>query len=182
MKKENIIIGSLILLCVILYSFSFKKNNQNRENKYEKRQLQLQEYARLQTIKDSIFQDSIQRHENLVKCMKDSIQIIRVNTSEPNSAGGVDVDIVWKNKTKNTIKYITFKVRPYNSVGDIVGCEVRGFRTDGLNVTGPIKSGTTYGYNKYWSNVWYNHTIKKGELIGYDITYMNGEEICVDLI
>lgn len=100
--------------------------------------------------------------------------MINVYPSKPNSFGGVDAHIVWKNTSDKTIKYITFELVPYNAVGDIVACDIRGFRRAGGTVTGPIKPGQTYGYGYYWDCMWYNNTIKKIVLTEIDIEYMDG--------
>lgn len=69
-----------------------------------------------------------------IKDLKNTINIINVYPSKPNSAGGVDAHTVWKNTSDKTIKYIRFEWEPYNAVGDRVACEIRGFRTavDGI--------------------------------------------------
>jgi hypothetical protein len=61
------------------------------------------------------------------KYYRDSIQIVKKYTSEPNSAGGVDLNIIWKNKSKRTVKYARFEVSAINAVpitvkADKAGC------------------------------------------------------------
>ncbi len=102
------------------------------------------------------------------------IRISRYYPSKPNSASGVDFSVEWQNKSKKTIKYITFEVVPYNGVGDIVRCSIRDNSYYTGRVTGPIKSGSWYGNSKSWSNAWYNNTIRKIVLTDIKIEYIDG--------
>jgi hypothetical protein len=103
------------------------------------------------------------------------IRVRSVSTSEPNSAAGVDLHIVWTNKSNRTVKYAHFTVVPYNAVGDIVEDQLgRGSSFTG-QVTGPIRPGRTYGENHRWGNAWYNPTIVRAKLTGITLEYMDGE-------
>lgn len=62
-----------------------------------------------------------------------TVKIIKYYTSEPNSASGVDCNIVWKNISSRTIKYITFTVVPYNAINDTVTCGIRGYSETRVN-------------------------------------------------
>src|ERR1035441_206544 len=104
----------------------------------------------------SSYNDSVT--DNLQKKV---VKIIKYYTTEPNSAGGVSCNIVWKNISSKTIKYIHFTVTPYNAVGDAVTCSVRGYSETRVQDTGPFKPGKTYGYDNEWDNLWYNYTIKR---------------------
>lgn len=117
---------------------------------------------------------SIEREKKRIKDLKKTIQIINVYPSKPNSAGGVDAHTVWKNTSNKVVKYISFEWDPYNAVGDVVGCSIRGYRRTGGKVTGPINPGQTYGYGYYWDCMWYNNTIKKLKLTKIEIDYMDG--------
>jgi hypothetical protein len=128
-----------------------------------------------------LYLDSINDYKKVCLTYKDSIQVIKSYTDDPNSAGGVDCNIIFKNTSKRALKYVRFDVEGINAVGDAVPCEIRGFNTDRLNVTGPIKLGQTHGYGTYWSNVWYNHSIEKMRVIGYELEYMDGTIVEVDL-
>lgn len=85
--------------------------------------------------------------------------------SGPNSAGGIDVKVSFKNDSPKTIKYITFHVVPYNAVNDSVE-EVLD-----VKITGPIKSGKNGDY--ICENCWYNITIKYAKITYVDIIYMD---------
>jgi len=67
---------------------------------------------------------------------KNNVKIIKYYTSEPNSASGVDCDIIWKNISSKTIKYVYFNVVPYNAVEDIVNCSIRGYSETRVSTTG----------------------------------------------
>ena len=106
---------------------------------------------------------------------KDSIQIIKKYTSDPNSAGGVDLSIIWKNKSKRTIKYATFEVSAINAVNDEVYSEIRSYEgAKYVKVTGPIKPNQTEGYGTYWECLWYNSTIHKCKIRSVELEYMDG--------
>ncbi len=56
---------------------------------------------------------------------------------EMNSVDGVSAEIIWRNNSNKTIKYIYFYAVPYNAVGDPVACEVTGMVERKLSSTGP---------------------------------------------
>jgi hypothetical protein len=118
--------------------------------------------------------------QNRIANLKDLIKIIKVYTSPPNSAGGVDVHTIWTNKSNKTVKYISFQWVPYNAVGDIVSCEIRGEIQKGGRVTGPIKPGQTYGYNYSWECEWYNNTITRAKLMEIEIEYMDNTAVKIE--
>lgn len=101
------------------------------------------------------------------------IRVIRLYTSEPNSVGGVDLHIIWRNNSNKTIKYIRFSVTPYNAVGDPQSSEIGGTSSINAKVTGPINPGITYGEGYLWECAWYNNTITTVKLNGIEITYMD---------
>ena len=112
------------------------------------------------------------------KFYRDSIQIIKKYTSEPNSAGGVDLNIIWKNKSKRTVKYARFEVSAINAVNDEVYSEISVYDSPiYVKVTGPIKPNQTEGYDTYWDCVWYNSTIQKCKIRSVELEYMDGSKI-----
>lgn len=129
--------------------------------------------------KERVRLDSI-RKANRIDQVKHSVKILKAYLSSPNSAGGVDAHLVWKNVSKKTIKYLTWRGYPINAVGDAVECEIRGVSERGGKVTGPIKPGTTYGYNYYWECLWYNYSAKKLVLTGINIEYMDGSTMRIN--
>ncbi|MCB2297077.1 hypothetical protein [Clostridium tagluense] len=108
------------------------------------------------------------------------LKVISLYPSSPNSAGGVDLNIVWENSSSKIIKYITFEVVPYNAVSDAQSCSISGNSNFRGKVTGPINAGETYGDNSSWECAWYNNTITSVKLVGVDITYMDGSTASLD--
>lgn len=111
--------------------------------------------------------------EQRAKCAS-LISVSKVHASKPNSAGGVDVSIEWKNKSDKTIKYAYFTVLPYNAVDDVVRCKIRNYQACTVAVTGPIKPGASHGADGLWECVWYNSTITWARLGAIEIEYMDG--------
>ena len=117
--------------------------------------------------------------QKILQAQKNNFPIIisNVSTSYPNSAGGVNLTINFKNISGKTIKYASFGASAYNNVNDEVWCEITGkrFSSVGGRVTGPIvpskiKSAT-------WANAWYKSTIKYAKISFINIEFMNGEKL-----
>lgn len=97
--------------------------------------------------------------------------ITKLQTSPPNSAGGIDVMANFVNTSSKTFKYVVLTVLPYNSVGDIAPSEIGNKTSISLKSTGPIASGdNNLGY---WKNGWYNYSITCVDLVKISITYMD---------
>lgn len=111
---------------------------------------------------------------------RNTIKIVRLYTSNPNSASGVDLHIVWKNTSNKIMKYVTFKVVPFNAVEDVQRCDIRGYSNYNSQVTGPINAGVTYGDGRLWENAWYNYTITHAKCVGINITYMDDSSASLD--
>jgi hypothetical protein len=126
-------------------------------------------------LEDSIKQAA--EKEKTSALLRESIKVQKYYTDSPNSAGGVDVNIVWKNLSKKTVKYARFTVVPYNAVGDIVASEIGGETSKVVKATGPVESGKVDGYGTVWSCLWYNHQIKYMKITGIEIEYMDGSII-----
>lgn len=94
--------------------------------------------------------------------------------SGPNSAGGVSVKGAFVNNSDKTIKYISIRFQPFNSVGDAVGCSIKNVSDYGLRCTGPINPNATYVF--FGKNMWYNHSISSVKVTRADIQYMDGTE------
>jgi hypothetical protein len=106
--------------------------------------------------------------------------IIRISSSypsKPNSAGGVDLHINWKNNSDKVIKYAVFVVRPYNAVNDQVSSRIGDKSVFRGQEVGPFKKGqgSIDGYS--WECAWYNNTIKTVKIDSVEIEYMDGTEI-----
>ncbi|MGN0164430.1 MAG: copper amine oxidase N-terminal domain-containing protein [Candidatus Ornithomonoglobus sp.] len=55
-----------------------------------------------------------------------------------NSVDGVTAEIIWRNNSGKSIKYINFYAVPYNAVDDPVSCEISGQSEQILKATGPF--------------------------------------------
>lgn len=102
------------------------------------------------------------------------IRVSKVYPSEPNSADGVDLHIVWTNKSDKEIKYAYFTVVPYNAVGDIVTCDITGESTFIGKETGPFRKGEGRDDSWRFECAWYNNTIDYVELTEISIDYIDG--------
>lgn len=94
--------------------------------------------------------------------------------SGPDSAGGVSVKGSFVNNSSKTIKYISLRFTPYNSVGDAVGCSIKGVSEYGLRCTGPYAPNSTNQF--FGENMWYNNSISSVRVTSADIQYMDGTE------
>ena len=110
--------------------------------------------------------------------IKKTIKILKAYPKEPNSVGGVDFVIEYKNISGKQIKYLTFTVVPYNAVDDIVPCDIRGYKNFRGKVTGPIDNGKTD--RCYWDCAWYNSTIKRIQVTAVELEFMDGTEIKIE--
>lgn len=120
---------------------------------------------------------------------KDTSQVVRIeylSSGPPNSAGGVDVLLAWRNLSPTkTVKYATFLLVPYNAVNDPVASEIGRRVFANLQVVGPVAPGKESGKGiGSWTggplrfkNVWYNSTIVRVELKQVEIEYTDGSRI-----
>jgi hypothetical protein len=92
---------------------------------------------------------------------------------EPNTAGGVTVEINFQNVGTKTIKSAVFTLTPYDEQGRQVNCEVNRKSTTDLTAVGYFRADSGY-YSKYWENVWYSRTIKYIRVTAVAITYLDG--------
>ncbi len=110
---------------------------------------------------------------------REIIRVTRIAKSSPNSAGGVDLFIGYKNMSGKVIKYATFTIVPYNRVGDVAKSEIGGTSTFRAKDEGPHKKGEGLAGNKdwYWKNAWYTWSIDRLELTEIYIEYMDGSSV-----
>ena len=121
-----------------------------------------------------------QKEEEKIKDLKSTIKVTKVWTSSPNSAGGVDLFINWKNLSNKVVKYAYFTVIPYNSVKDNVTCTIRKYSRFTAQDEGPYKQGQGLSGTYWrWENAWYNYTIKGVNLCEVEIEYMDGSSITI---
>lgn len=127
------------------------------------------EQAKIEAEKQKSVQDRV----------RDIIRVTKIATSKPNSAGGVDLFIGYKNMSDKVIKYATFSITPYNKVGDKATCDIRDYSQFNAQDEGPHKKGAGLvgDYNWYWENAWYCWTISTLELNQIYIEYMDGSTV-----
>lgn len=126
--------------------------------------------------------------EGQTKDTSAAIRIENLRSVEPNSAGGVEVRLAWRNLSlTKTVKYAIFEVVPFNAVDDSVASEIGNKIFARLRDVGPVLPGqwsalrAKDGSDKFdissWDNVWYNSTIVRVELRRVRIDYMDGSHI-----
>lgn len=122
-----------------------------------------------------------EKENKKIEEIKSSIRVTKVWTSSPNSVGGVDLYINWKNISDKVIKYAYFTVEPYNSVNDTVICTIRRYTDFIAQDDGPFNKGQgTSGTGYYWENAWYNHSIRGARLKSVRIIYMDGSSLDIE--
>ena len=190
MKNLKIMMMTLMMCLITMFIVSCNQNDTSTKNQSQSdnlRQKQIEDSLKVvkqKQIEDSlkvVKQKQIEDSLKVVKLetFKNSIEIIKYYTSSPNSAGGVDCNIIWKNLSEKTVKYARFTVVPYNKVNDRVKGEhdYNGNGEKTVEVTGPVKSKQIYGYGTYWDCLWYNWTIDYMLITGIEIEYLDGSII-----
>jgi hypothetical protein len=121
------------------------------------------------------------------------IIVYQVDSSQPNTAGGVDANIMWQNIGEGTIKYLVFVVSFINRVDDKVSSQIGGQDTFRLRITGPIEPNNPNirwliphnriagqegwsGSVSTWKNVIYNNTAARVAIDAIEVEYMNGDK------
>jgi hypothetical protein len=176
-KTYHFIMKSTLTILFIAAVTLFACNNKNQSPAEKEKAIQDSiKYSKAAEAKiDSLTKKLAgQFDEVLPEAIVTSLQIVKVKTEEPNSAGGVDCNIVCKNTSDKTVKYIRFSVAPFNAVNDMVASEIGNKTYVKLELTGPIKPGETSGRDTLWETVWYNSTISHMQITGIEIEYMDG--------
>lgn len=106
--------------------------------------------------------------------LRHSLNDLSVVPSSPNSAGGVDAEIRFKNNSVRTIKYVRISMTPYNAVDDPVASEIGRRSLERIEITGPIAPGDDVG-RKSSKPLWYNPSIKAIRVTAVEIEYTTGE-------
>ncbi len=91
---------------------------------------------------------------------------------DPNSAGGVTVDIDFQNLSGKTIRRIVFTVIPYDKTGNQITSDVNNRSATELEAEGYFRSDSGY-YSRNWDNVWYSTAIKYIAVTAVAITYLD---------
>lgn len=202
MKKILMVLGAVILMVLSIFTGAFIAKSKNNSTSASS-QPQIQQQNSLQSNGNNNNQGKVNSEGNgttqiknqdnnaantntqtntqqSIEDVKNSIVITSAYPSEPNSAGGVDLNIVWKNVSSKVIKYVNFEVVPYNAVNDIVESSIGGKSEAFARVTGPIQPNETYGDDKVWKCAWYNNTIRTIQVIGVEVIYMDGTSVKID--
>jgi len=189
MKNLKVMMMTLMMCLVTVFMVSCNQNpsveSNNQSDDLKEKQIEDSlKVVREKQIEDSLkvvrekqIEDSLKVVE--LETFKSSIEIIKYYTSSPNSAGGVDCNIIWKNLSEKTVKYARFTVVPFNEVNDRVKGK-HDYNGDGektVKVTGPVKSKQIDGNGTYWDCLWYNWTIDYMLITGIEIEYLDGSVI-----
>jgi hypothetical protein len=172
MKNLKVMMMTLMMCLVTVFMVSCNQNSEIQTNEsVNLKEKQIEDS--LKVVKQKQIEDSLKVVE--LETFKNSIEFIKYYTSKPNSAGGVDCNIIWKNLSEKTVKYARFTVVPYNKVNDIVKSELDYSNNVEkiVKVTGPIKSKQIDGKETYWDCVWYNWTIDYMLITGIEIEYLD---------
>ena len=176
--------GATILLClcflVVLWCISriveWNKSKTSTEHQYMTEN-KYDTSDPLKAIYDSVQQasaDSIKKAKR-IELLKKTVCITTARLSSPNSAGGVDAIVFYKNLSDKTIKYFCWEGYAKNAVGDIVENEIGGRLLFRGKDTGPIKPRKTGG--GCWDCIIYNSTARKLIITEVAIEYMDGTEL-----
>mgnify|MGYP003639689422 FL=1 len=182
MKK--LVLTIAVSLLVILVSMKIYLSNSPKWVHKSNIETHMEVLRKVDSIQNNIEEQVRLEYEmrNRVEAYRDSIQIIKYYTSNPNSAGGVDFNLVWKNNTKKTIKYVSWYVSAINAVEDEVYSRHGIVNSPKIaQSTGPIKPGQIRGYGYSWECLWYNHSISKSKLRKVEIEFMDGTEVSFTL-
>lgn len=96
-----------------------------------------------------------------------------VSPSLPNSAGGIDVNLVFEVMNGKTVKYLQLEVSAFNAVGDRVLKTSPGDPTGRLRYTGPVQKSDGLE-SASWETVWYNSTISCVRVDKIRVEYLDG--------
>lgn len=169
-----------LMLCVISMCCTPIVENIKQKNEQKKSEIEKQDsiarVKREQFVRDSIMRDSIAKTEH-IDAVKNSIQLTSYYLHTPNSAGGCDMTIKFRNISNKNIKYVVFNCKYYNAVDDVVYCDIRDYSVFSGQVTGPIKYNGTNWDCYHWDCPIYNWSARKMEIIDIEIDYMDGTEL-----
>jgi len=117
-------------------------------------------------IKDSI---KVKRWSDKIK---NSIKITSCYLTSSEYGNGKNIYLYYVNKSKKTIKYVTFHGYIINSVGDY---------TDMIDLKsiGPIKSGKNNVDSYYWEDIVYDYHAKNFDIHRIDVEYVDGSKITI---
>ena len=105
-------------------------------------------------------------------------KVTKVFVNTPDSVGGVDVQIRFRNHSGKVIKYAYFTLSAINRVGDVVLSDIEGQNDCIMQSTGPYHQGEIC--DSHWENVWYNNSISDMRIDKVKLEYMDGTEEEID--
>ena len=112
------------------------------------------------------------------KSVRNAASVLRINKSElsgPNSAGGCDYKLYFRNVSKKTIKYLDWYGTAYNAVDDPCSCEIRRTSFCSGQCVGPIFAGDDRWAS--WGCVIYNYSAETIKLDHIRIEYLDGTSV-----
>lgn len=111
------------------------------------------------------------------KKVADRLEITEASLGKPNSVGGCDYTLNFRNKSQKTIKYLTWYGDIYNAVNDLVTCEIRRSCSFIGKATGPVAPNKfNYGL---WDCIIYNWSAKYVKLYKIVIEYTDGSSYTI---
>ncbi len=111
------------------------------------------------------------------KKASDLIWIRECYMGSADAAGGRDGVLEYINLSTKPIKYLYWYGYAKNSVGDRVGCEIRGFYTFDCKDTGPVKQ-YEFGGGR-WDCIIYNYSATELVVSSIEVVYMDGTSISI---
>ncbi len=105
------------------------------------------------------------------------IRVTKLAVSGHDSVGGVNVYFNFINNSDKVIKYVNFGFTFYNSVGDVVRCEIEKDTVNRCYKTGPYAKGEgLQDYSWSWGK-YYNWDIASVELKSLSVEYTDGTTV-----
>lgn len=101
-----------------------------------------------------------------------SILTIEQINHDINSAGGVEVDIRFTNRSKKQIAYVFFTLKFYDRMGGPAYCDIKDTHTQRLKYTGPVNAGVSK--TGYWDPIIYNSATAVVKPLSIEIEYTDG--------
>lgn len=96
--------------------------------------------------------------------------------AEQNSADGVDWAVRFENISSKSLKYVRFRVRAYNRVGDPVRDDISGSSSKGFRITGPIGPSSTNNTVTF-DNAFYGATIERPVIEFIEVIFMDDSKV-----
>lgn len=116
------------------------------------------EYTNDDTVDEQSFYGRTEESNKTITLTLNKISVLISSLDfDINRVGGVDTSISFKNYSDKTIKYITFNVSYFDTVGEKAYCSIKHKNNMNLKYTGPLNAGESY--TCYWDAAIYNNTV-----------------------